>query len=185
MAEELYPRDFPRIRCERWVKTSYPDASYNCIAFAVGDTNRHWWPNKYFPEDSDDYWPYPDGPHELTIEAFVLAFRTCGYAPCGDGRFEVGFQKIALYALGTIPKHAALQQPNGKWRSKLGTAEDIETTIEGLAGPLYGEAVLFLKRENRDFCSNPEPRSPITRLLQNVTHVIKSLLAYPFSHSSR
>lgn len=147
MPEEDYARDFPRLAGEGWVRTSDP-ANYNCIAFAAGDLSRYWWPNPFFPEPYDDFWP--DGvPHEETVEAFVKAFATVGYAPCDDGHLEAAFQKVAIYALAAVPRHAALQQENGLWRSKLGPHEDIETTLPGLSGPCYGDPIQFLRRPRR------------------------------------
>ena len=48
-----------------------------------------------------------------------------------------------------MPTHAARQFPGGRWTSKLGPAEDIEHELEELAGPLYGEVVLILRRPAR------------------------------------
>lgn len=144
MPEEFYDDDFPNLRDEGWQRTSEP-ANYNCIAFAAGDLTRYWWPNLAVPEPSDDYWP-AGVPHTETIEAFVAALATAGFVLCENGDLEQGSERIALYALDETPTHAAVQQPNGKWRSKLGPHEDIETTIHGLVGPCYGRAVKFMKR---------------------------------------
>ena len=144
MPEEFYDKEFPNLAREGWQRTSEP-ANYNCIAFAAGDVTRFWWPNLFYPEPADDFWPH-GVPHEETVEAFVQAFATCGYVVCEDGCLEPGFEKVAIYALGEMPRHAALQQVNGKWRSKLGPHEDIETTMDGLLGPCYGNAAQFLKR---------------------------------------
>jgi hypothetical protein len=130
MPEQFYDRDFPNLRTHGWRRTSEP-ANYNCIAYAAADTSRYWWPNLFFPEPTDDYWP-GNVPHEETVAAFVQAFATCGYAICDGGELEPGFEKVALYALHGVPRHAALQQEDGSWRSKLGPHEDIETTLEGL-----------------------------------------------------
>jgi hypothetical protein len=144
MPEEYYDTDFPNLRTEGWQRTSEPD-TYNCIAFAAGDTSRYWWPNLFLPNPSDDFWP--EGvPNALTIEAFVQAFATRGYIICADANLESGFEKVAIYVHGGLPRHAALQQNNGKWRSKLGRHEDIETTLDGLAGPCYGVPTTFMKR---------------------------------------
>jgi hypothetical protein len=147
MPEADYPRDFPNLKTEGWARTSDP-APYNCIAFAVGDHARYWWPNIWHPEPADSYWP--DGaPNAETHDAFVLAFATRGFVVCADGDPEVGFEKIVLYELNNEPMHAAVLMPNGKWRSKLGKHEDIETSLYGLAGPRYGAAALFMKRPMR------------------------------------
>jgi len=162
MPEDFYDREFPRLRTCGWEQTSDPD-NYNCIALAVGDHSRYWWPNEFFPEPSDDYWP--DGvPNEETIEAFTAAFATRGFTICKDGSPELGYDKTALYAKDGIPKHAARLQQNGKWQSKLGPHEDIETTLEGLAGPYYGQVVLFFKRVSDEQTASPVQAGFFARL---------------------
>jgi hypothetical protein len=46
MPEEHYDREFPNLKSAGWTRTSEP-ANYNCIAFAVGDMSRYWWPNLF------------------------------------------------------------------------------------------------------------------------------------------
>ena len=76
----------------------------------------------------------------------MQAFAMLGFAPCGDGTMQSGFDKIALYATWAGPTHAARQLPNGLWTSKLGPDADIEHTLEGLNTPMYGAAVGFFSR---------------------------------------
>jgi hypothetical protein len=130
--------------------TSPASRTYNCLAWAAGNAAFWWWPDPahmYF-------WP-PNVPRELTVDAFVRAYATLGFATCADGNMENGFEKIALYARrmpwGDIePTHAARQLPNGKWTSKLGPLEDVDhSTVSDLDGPAYGSAVQFLKRPIR------------------------------------
>jgi hypothetical protein len=144
MAEELYDVDFPNLRSRGFRRTSEP-AYYNCIAYVVGDFKRKWWPGEYPPFWSVDFWP-ADAPKEETLEAFVLAHASARFEPSPDGSLEIGVEKVAIYALQGIVKHAALQQDDGTWRSKLGSDEDIEHTLDGLEGPTYGKVVAYLKR---------------------------------------
>ena len=51
------------------------------------------------------------------------------YFPTVDESLEPGFEKVALYALGGVPKHAARQLSSGRWSSKLGDLEDVEHTL--------------------------------------------------------
>ena len=146
MPEEFYDIDFPNLRREGWQRTSEP-AAYNCIAFAVGETSKYWWPNPAFPDPCDDYWP-TGVPNEESIDAFVQALATVGFVLCDSGDPEQGYQKIVLYELNGAPTHAAVLQENGNWRSKLGRHEDIETTLAGLVGPCYGDVAHFLKRKH-------------------------------------
>jgi hypothetical protein len=60
---------------------------------------------------------------------------------------EPNFEKIALYAIGNIPTHAARQLGDGSWVSKLGALEDIQhAAFFELEGAAYGKVVCFLRR---------------------------------------
>jgi hypothetical protein len=59
---------------------------------------------------------------------------------------EAGYEKIALFALAGVPKHAAHELAGGRWVSKLGPAEDIEHALHDLTGMAYGSVVLVMKR---------------------------------------
>jgi hypothetical protein len=157
MPEHYYDRHFPNLKKLGFRKTSEPD-SYNCIAYAIGDLTRFWWPGEYLPS-SVDYWP-PDIPNEATLDAFTHAFATVGYVRCEDGGPEPGHEKVALYAIESEIRHAAKQQIDGKWRSKLGPDEDIEHTLAGLEGPFYGIVVAFLKRPSTEVSSRDKLARP-------------------------
>ena len=130
----------PNLQSCKWEITSEPDELYNCIAWATGAMKRPWWPNE------DAYWP-DVAPMEETVDAFVIALQTAGFVPTEDSTIEAGFEKIALYAMKDKPKHAARQLSNGEWTSKLGRRHDIvHESLDGVAGELYGNVVLFLKR---------------------------------------
>jgi hypothetical protein len=132
---------FPNLAPTGYDVTSPADGVYNCIAWAAGVTDAWWWPD---PMDLTA-WPAA-ARREETIPAFVEAFETLGFVPCAADALEIGFEKIALYALAEVPRHAARQLPNGRWTSKLGELEDIEHTLEGLVGDWYGSVVQILKR---------------------------------------
>ena len=147
--KQITDKDFPVLKNTGWKKTSEP-ACPNCLGFAVGDEKRAWWPGAY-PEKPRDYWPKVVDPEE-TLEAFTLALKTVQFEPCQDDKPEVGYDKIALYALknGTI-RHVAKQEHDGTWRSKLGLhVEDIEHKLEGLEGPCFGRVVAFFKRPQKN-----------------------------------
>jgi hypothetical protein len=115
---------------------------YNCFAWAASDTDARWEP------DPLNFWYWPDGiERKYSLDAFYAAYRTIGYEICGDGSLEAGFEKIAIFTINGIPKHAARQLPNGNWTSKLGDFEDIQhCTLACLEGPLYGMALIYMKR---------------------------------------
>jgi hypothetical protein len=117
------------------------DHRYNCIAFAAGDDRNWWWPDAA----GKDSWPAGIARAE-TVEAFRDAFATLGYVVCDDDQLEPGYDKIALFALGGLPKHASRQLPSGRWVSKLGPREDIEHALHDLTGMVYGAVVLVMRR---------------------------------------
>jgi hypothetical protein len=84
---------------------------------------------------------------EETLAAFQEAFQSLGYAVCADEALELGFEKVALFALADgFPTHAARQLGSGRWTSKLGELEDIEHALRDLEGVEYGTVVLVMKR---------------------------------------
>ena len=138
----MIPRGaFPLLTADNRRITSPPSRRYNCVAWAAGDVDRWWWPD----EQEVGFWP--DGiPREQTVDAFVRAYRTLGFERCDDAELEVGFEKIALYAMDERPTHVARQLPSGRWSSKLGAQEDIEHERDALDGPVYGSVVAVLRR---------------------------------------
>lgn len=145
---------FPKLAAAGYEKTSDETGrsptpgAYNCIAWAAHDTHHgFWWP------DDDSYWPFGIK-REPTTDCFVLTFRWLGYRVCDNSRFEFGYEKVALFALGQEPKHMARQLRDGTWTSKCGEWEDItHFTLDAVEsyGPdpvfgEYGRPVLFMKR---------------------------------------
>ncbi len=137
--------DFPNLDQGFWEKTSGPEPKYNCLAFAAGRIDVFWRPDDY-PDEESDYWP-TGILREETIAAFSQLFQSLGYQPCTDGNLEAGFEKIAIYAIGATPTHAARQTNDGRWTSKLGVEEDIvHENPESIAGPCYGQVVQYMRR---------------------------------------
>jgi hypothetical protein len=137
----MIPRDlFPRLTPANHRVTSPASPDYNCVAWSAGDTEHWWQPGVFWPVE----WPPDDG----GLAALEQAFVSLGYEPCGlDPSLGPGFQKVALYASGLFYTHAARQLPNGKWSSKLGSAEDIEhETPQDVAGGVYGEVMRIMRR---------------------------------------
>jgi hypothetical protein len=132
---------FPDLEAEGFDETSPKSEKYNCIAWATGVQTEWWWPYQY----PDYHWPEGQ-PREVTLDAFVRAFMSLGYEQCDNGELAANFQKVAIYATGGTPTHAARQLGDGRWTSKLGKDIDITHTLCGLEGPLYGKVAVFLKR---------------------------------------
>jgi hypothetical protein len=135
---------FPALVKSEFRVTSPATRDYSCIAWAAAITTRWWWPD-LDPDNDAVYWPLAVALEE-TVEAFVAAFATAGFAPCSGEEFELGFEKIALFAKVGVPTHAARQLPSGRWTSKLGMREDIEHDLHGVSGEAYGTVTLLLKR---------------------------------------
>lgn len=115
------PSPFPNLDPSNARITSSASATYNCVAWAAGDTTAWWWPE---PQLQGYHWP-PGVPRNVTLQSFVLAFEHLGYRVCTSGMLEEGVEKIALYAASDgEPTHAARQLANGGWTSKLGMAEE-------------------------------------------------------------
>ena len=129
---------FPRLRDEGYQITSPEDITYNCVAWAAGCDTRWWEPTP------DGYWPVAT--RLQTVDCYVSAFRSLGYEICEGAAAETGFEKIAIYANGEYPTHAARQLPDGQWMSKCGDLEDIEHALEGLEDSDYGKVRVVMKR---------------------------------------
>lgn len=134
--------DFPNLRSLSFSRESPPTTQYNCYAWAAGEKDRWWEPDRM----GQYYWP-PQVPRNFLLSTFIQAYSTRGFLSCDDGSFEPGFEKIALYATPDLRvKHAARQLDKGCWTSKLGIDVDIEHLLDGLIGELYGAVAQFLKR---------------------------------------
>lgn len=156
MLGEWPSREFPDLTQDNHSITSDPTRRYNCIAWAAGDAARKWWPDSR----NIGWWP-PTATRAETVEAFIEAFGTLGFALCiddSDGSVQDGVEKIAIFGIkesGRVtPTHAALQLESGRWTSKLGDFEDIShSPVDAVAGPLYGDVVCYLVRPR-----NPQHR---------------------------
>ena len=88
---------------------------------------------------------------EERLDYFVEAFGTLGYEVCPDGSLEADYEKVAIYTQSGVPTHAAKQLPDARWKSKLGSWEDIEhNTVKAVEEYIYGKTVLFLRRKLAD-----------------------------------
>jgi hypothetical protein len=135
---------FPKLRGSQYRITSASDAAYNCIAWAVGETNRWWW-----PDAAVEFWP-TGGSRAETLMAFQEAFAYSDYVVCVDDEMEVGFEKVALFAdEHGLPRHASRQLRSGRWTSKIGELEDIEHSLRDLEGMEYGSVTVIMRRPLR------------------------------------
>lgn len=136
-------RELPRLRADNYRETSPPTWTYNCVAWAAGVVDAWWWPivGRFWPESI---------PREETVTAFLQAFALLGYQTGHSVSLDSDIEKVALYAEGKTPTHAARQLPEGWWTSKLGPSVDIEhATPDDVAGGLYGEVVAIVGRKRK------------------------------------
>lgn len=145
-----WSREWPNLGPHNGRLASPETPDYNCLAFCAGRVDQWWEPYVIPPDRPEIVWPagvHPDN----TPQDWAAALATVGFEPCGDGRHEDGFVKVALYANARgDATHVALQTADNRWKSKLGIFEDIEHDDPGaLEGGLYGAVCLFLKRPRR------------------------------------
>ena len=120
-----------------------PSDQYNCIAYAAGDLGK-WWDHNPI-----HYWP-AHAARSSSIESLVEVFAGLGFERCDDGSPEDGYQKIALYEQQGLWTHAAVQQSNGRWRSKMGRGPVIEhRSPDSLSNGAYGEVHRIMRRRMR------------------------------------
>lgn len=141
MKNHFLEEKFPNLRKNNYRITSPESYKYNCIAWAAKDTSACWWPDSF----NQYYWP-PGINRIETLQAFIRVFEQLSYNVCDSGKFEEGFEKIAIYVKEEKPTHAARQINAKYWTSKLGLNLDIEHEIEGVSNSEYGSIAVFMKR---------------------------------------
>ena len=133
---------FPKLTSEGFEVVGQPSARYNCIAYAAGDASE-WWSSA----EEDYYWP-DYATRSDSVESLVEVFVGLGFERCQDSSLESGYEKVALYEERGTWKHAALQTPSGRWRSKMGEGPVIEHfSPESLSGGMYGSATIYMRRQ--------------------------------------
>lgn len=132
---------FPGLDPARLRITSPETSQYNCIAYAAGDTTRFWWPDagRFF------YWPRGVVRSE-SFPAFQAAYESVGFTLTNDYNLMPGVEKIAIFHKGLLPIHAAKQNSDGLWSSKLGHSFDIQHDLEGMQGEEYGKVAFYMER---------------------------------------
>jgi len=152
----IIARYFPGLERDGFKPASPNDVKYNCIAYALNDTKRWWWP-RISPSASASYWPN-EVPDVETIDAFSRAFATRGYETCEEVP-SMEYDVIALFALNGKVKHAARRKDKNTWVSKLGVAIDIEHALQSIEGSTYGQCVKFFRRQKFTTSASPVPET--------------------------
>jgi hypothetical protein len=145
---------FEKLRSSDYEGKSFADWNYNCIAWAMGRTDKPWWPSTI----KGYHWPRilpREALGKETLDNFVRAFKRLRYtlSRSKDFSLEKGFEKIVIYVKGQQnPTHAARQLPSGMWTSKIGDEEDIEHVSPSvLEGAEYGTVAVVMKRTAGNF----------------------------------
>jgi hypothetical protein len=149
---QIREKAFPDLHRTGYEVTSKEDDFQNCIAFAAGKAKGVWTPYAGYGY----YWPN-ELPRKTDVETFVKLYKLeAGYDPCDasdKGEYEEGVEKVAIYVdSNNEVTHAAKQNKDGTWTSKLGDWEDIRhNVLEGVCGndPAYGKVAKFLRRRQR------------------------------------
>ena len=143
---EILTRAFPNLTSEEFEIVEQASDRYNCIAYAAGDTSK-WWDH-----NEDNYWP-SSATRSERVESLREVFVGLGFEQCQDSQAEEGYQKVALYEQQDVWMHAAVQTPDGRWRSKMGQGPVIEhLNPESLSGGMYGNPTIYMRRVRNEAC---------------------------------
>ena len=122
--------------------TSQPTYRYNCIAFAMGMSDRwvdvanlpwHWWP----PVQKDD-----------TINSLIAAFEYFGFEKCGmDDNIDEKYDKVVLYGKDNQWQHAAKVVAPNVYHSKFGESFDGTHSSGNVLSVKYGDPYVVMRRK--------------------------------------
>ncbi len=134
-------KEFPNLENEPFLITSPEIDIYNCLAWAMGDTE-NWW-------DAEEESMWLDNiPQDNLLSTLIQLLEIFGYELCAQANLEAGFEKIALFSKDKKEcMHLARQLPDDNWTSKLGISYDVTHSLEAMKGGIYGETCKFLKRK--------------------------------------
>lgn len=137
LTHPLFPNsfDFP------FEITSPETAQYNCVAWALSDSE-NWW------EADDDYLWLDDIEYSQSLLAVKSLFEKFNFEISDNDFFEYGFEKVALFSDDNLNcTHVARQLNKELWTSKLGVSYDISHRINALENGIYGQVTYILKRK--------------------------------------
>jgi hypothetical protein len=162
--QERIEKEFENVKSGEYEITDWHGFYQNCIGLTCGV--QEWlWPSFLIPgTDLEASWP-----GRLTLprpETFDKLYADKGYKkaekPGLEGcKPECDKIKIALYALGQDVTHAAIEDCQGKWDSKLGDGPRIKhAKLEQLEGKKYGKVLYCYEKEqkgcNKALCPKEE-----------------------------
>jgi len=118
---------------------------YNCVAWAMGDDKKFWWPGHSF------YWPR-ELKSQIDMKAnFSDLLENVAHAVrTKDESYEPGFVKVALFMKKGEPQHMARLTSDG-WTSKLGGSSLIVHDLHAMDGGYYGSVDTIYKIPIREW----------------------------------
>lgn len=135
------PSDF---NCE--ILSNNKGLLFNCVSYSLDIYDEWMWTNEIC-------WSYSSVPRTPVVSSYIKLYEYYGYKECNNGLYEELYEKIAFYALNSIPKHGCKQRGN-MWLSKIGELPVIlEHKIEWLINNdisntfAYGDVVFYMKRK--------------------------------------
>ena len=141
--EKALIKEVPSLKNAHFEIASPPTKAYNCVAWAADCSVQRWDP-------LSGYWP-DTVERDVVPEALLALYLYLGFEVCDSDLPEEGFQKVAIYAKGSLWTHAARQLDNGSWTSKLGDFEDIlHESPRSLEGEDYGAVRWIMKKPRQE-----------------------------------
>ena len=156
---------FPNLRDDANFRVNSPyNGIYNCIAFAMGFTDRwvdintscpgHWWP--------------PIAEKTMDKNALIKAFEYLGFELCKNADIENDYDKVVLFSLNDQWTHAARIVSDGIEHSKFGQCWNAYHSGNGIfEGTAYGTEYAYMKRK----ISDREKSTLVTYTKGNITIV--------------
>lgn len=142
---------FPNLGPDTYQIAAGYDPSYNCVAWASGETDSVWTPPMARGTDriavEATFWPRR-APAEWTVTNVAQVFRLQGYVD-GDLEDDPDVERIAIYARGDEPTHVAWRgDRSAVWASKLGrNVAIVHRDLAGLEGGEFGAVVKVMHRK--------------------------------------
>ena len=152
----------PRL-LDGWRPPPSPRTSrYNCFAHAAGDERRRWSPRG---DPDTSWWPLEREsvePDDLSLAMFERAYEAIGFVACEAESVEPDVDRIALFATDDCDVvHAARQNDDGTWTSKLGAWEDItHADLRAFEGDEYGRVARVMRRPRTAHMGDSAHRPP-------------------------
>lgn len=167
----------------KFIVTSNFTPIYNCIAWAMGFTDR--WvavvdsTNINVMRGRFTWWP--EGIEQsMRPEALKSAFEALGFVACDNYEYEYGYDKSVLYSKDGKWSHASRIVSNFEEHSKFGESWNAHHGRNKFSGSIYGDAYCCMRRLHnlkKDFLSkhtlkigsitiNSERAKPIINMLR-------------------